>query len=396
MEKQEKTRRFIPCSLYCTAKIESWLEEMAAEGYVLYTFSKFDYAVFLKEEPQEIRYRLCMKGNSQNEAEMQKTMQKYGWERTDEIKNLIVFSSRNPQPFETDDERELSELSDKAIKYRSKQNLISVISPLLIIAMYIFLKDVAIGAVNIGIGALLMPMSIIFFTVARQVIETVDIKTYKKHIRDKNAYIRNTSKINLIVYAIKYISVVALFISVISVFFINDANSDIWYTDSDNKENPPFATVEDFAKGNATKQGDPETDPGAMYNKWSNAVSKLNYYWREDCTYLHADGTTERIELNVDYHDTFSPLLTKWLIWDYYFEDKSIKITSDVDKISGYDIDYGLTYHNWGYLVVIAQKDNKIIKAEFSSVRTAEGEPIRITESITDEEVIDIVCSNFQ
>ena len=29
MEKQEKIRRFIPCSLYCTDKIESWLEEIA-------------------------------------------------------------------------------------------------------------------------------------------------------------------------------------------------------------------------------------------------------------------------------------------------------------------------------------------------------------------------------
>ncbi len=397
MENQERRRRFIPCSLYCTAKIESWLEEMAAEGYVFYKFSKFDYAVFTRDKPQKIKYRLCIKGSNKHEAEIQKLMRKYGWERAAEIKNLIVFSSQNPQPFEADDERELSEIRDKAIKYRSTQNLISVIPTLPIIATYIFFKDIAIDAVNFGIGALLAPISIIFFLIAWNIMEIIDIRTYKKHISDKNSYIKNTGKINLVMYTAKYISVASILLSFIFLLISPspEASSDIWYSNSDKSENPPFATVEDFVNGNATKKGDPETDPGALYSKWSNAVSKLNYFWREDNDFLHTDGTTERIQLNVDYHDTFSPLLAKWLIWDYYWKDKSIKITSDVKKISGYDIDYGLTYRNWGYLVVIAQKDNKLIKAEFESVRTTKDEPIKTIESITDEEAINIICSNF-
>lgn len=396
MNNQEKARRFIPCSLYCTDKIESWLEEMAAEGYVFYTFSKFDYAVFTKDKPQKIHYRLCMKGKNKDEAEMHKLMRKYGWERADEIKNLIVFSSQDPKPFETDDECKLSFLRDKAIKYRSKQNIISVISPLLIIASYIFFNDIAIDAVNFGIGALLAPISMIFFLIAWQIIETIDIRIYKKHISDKNSYIKNTGKINLVLSVAKYISVAAIFLSLILTAASPNASNDIIYDSVDENENPPFATVEDFVTGNATKKGDPETDPGAIYRKWSNAVSKSNYYWHENGDFLHSDGTIENISIIVSYHEASNPILAKHLIWDYYWDDKATKITSDVNKISGYDIDYGLTYHNWGYLVVIAQKGNTIIKAEFSSVRTAEGEPIKIIESITDEEVIDIICRSFQ
>ncbi len=388
MEKQEKIRRFIPCSLYCTDKIESWLEEMAADGFIFYTFSRFDYAVFIKDKPQKIRYRLCIKGSVKQESEIQNLMRKYGWERADDIKNLVVFSSQEPKPFESDDEAELSELSSKAVKHHSKQNAISFLCPMLMLVLYVFLKSWAISSVNFGLGALLAPISMILFLSARQIIEIIDIRNYKKHINDRNAYIKNTRKINFVLYVSKYISFTVLFLSLILILFVPEANSDIWYDSSVENENPPFATVEDFVSGNATKKGDPETDPGAMYNKWSNSVSKLNYYWRENCDYLHTDGSTESIQLNVDYHDTLSPLLAKRLIWDYYFEDKSVKITSDVSKISGYDIDYGLTYHNWGYLVVIAQKESKIIKAEFSSVRTA--------ESITDEEAIEIICSNFQ
>lgn len=398
MENQERIRRFIPCSLYCTDKIESWLEEMAADGYVLYKFSKFDYAVFTRDKPQKINYRLCLRGSNKHQAEMQKLMQKHGWEKTGEIKNLDIYSSCNPVSPSADNDYEMSKLRNKAIKYRSKQNILSVISPLLIIASYIFFKDIAIDAVKFGIGALLLPMTIVLSLIAWNIMEIIDIRTYKKHISDKNSYIKNTGKINLVLYTAKYISVAAIFLSFIILLISpsSKSSSDIWYDSITEGENPPFATVEDFVTGNATKKGDPETDPGALYSKWSNAVSKLNYYWREDNDFLHTDGTTERIQLNVDYHDTVSPLLAKWLIWDYYWDDKATKITSDVNKISGYDIDYGLTYRNWGYLVVIAQKDNKLIKAEFESVRTTEDEPIKTIESITDEEVINIICSNFQ
>ncbi len=398
MENQEKRRRFIPCSLYCTDKIESWLEEMAAEGYVLYKFSKFDYAVFTRDKPQKIHYRLCLRGSNKHQSEMQRLMQKHGWEKTGEIKNLDIYSSYNPEPPSADNDYEIAKLRDKAIKHRSKQSIISFFAPLLIISSYIFFKDVAIDAVKFGIGALLMPISIILSLTAMQIIETIDIRTYKKHINDKNTHIKNTGKINLVFYTAKYISVAAIFLSFIILLISPspEASSDILYDSISQNENPPFATVEDFVTENATKKGDPETDPGALYSKWSNAVSKLNYFWREEDAFLHSDGTTERIQILVSYHEASNPILAKHLIWDYYWDDKATKITSDVNKISGYDIDYGITYRNWNFLVVIAQKGNTIIKAEFESVRLTEEEPFEVIESITDEEVINIICRNFQ
>ena len=397
MAKPEKIRRFIPCSLYCTSEIESWLEGMASEGYIFYAFSKFDYAVFIKEEPQKIHYRLCLKGSIKRESEIQNLMFKYGWESAGDIKNLFIFSSKNPTPFEADDENKLSELRDEALKHFSRQSIVNFISPLLIITMFFFTKEIAIDSVRFGVAGLLLPISMIMSLIIWGTIEITDIRTYKKHISNNNSYVFKFSKVNLCFYAAKYISAAAIFVS-LAVLLISSQSglsNDIWYNSLSENENPPFATVEDFVTVNASKTGNSETDPGALYNKWSNKVSKLNYYWHENADYLHTDGTTENIKLIVDYHDTFSPLLAKWLIWDYYWNDKSIKITSDVNRISGYDIDYGLAYHNWGYLVVIAQKDNKIIKAEFSSVRTTHNEPIITTEGITDEEAIAIICSNF-
>lgn len=383
MDNQKKIRRFIPCSLYCTSKIESWLEEMASEGLILYTFSKFDYAVFTIDKPQKIRYRLCLKGDSKHEAYVRRTMQKYGWQSIGEIKNLIVFSSQDPKPFETNDNCELTELRNKAIKYRSRQNIISFLTLLFPIAMFIFFKNPAISAVNFGMGALLLPISMILFVIARLIIEIIDINTYKKYINDYNAHIKNTSKINLILFTAKYLSVTLIFLSFIFIIASPDTNKDIWYSNSDGSEKPPFATVENFISENVTIKNESNSDAGAMYQKWSNAVSSVNYYWIENEEFIYEDGTTERLHFNVSYHETSNNIFAKWLVWDFYFEDKLKEINSDVIKLSEYDIDFGLTYHNWNYLVVIARKDNKIIKAEFESV------------NLNEQEVIEIICSNF-
>jgi hypothetical protein len=49
--------RMLPCNRYDILAIESWLEDMAAEGYILQKFRLFG-AVFEKSEPVKVRYRI--------------------------------------------------------------------------------------------------------------------------------------------------------------------------------------------------------------------------------------------------------------------------------------------------------------------------------------------------
>ena len=143
----------------------------------------------------------------------------------------------------------------------------------------------------------------------------IDIRT-KKQINDSNTYIKITSKINLLLFTAKYILIAVALLSFIFVLASPDANSDIWYSNSDKNENPPFATVADFVPENASLKSEENNDPAALFNKWSNSVSAVNYYWRENDMLIHPGGTSEEIQLNVDYHETISPLLSKWTIWD--------------------------------------------------------------------------------
>ena len=59
-EKVKKRRLLEPCPAYDVERIESWLQDMAREGWVLEGQSAYwlGFFTFVKADPQEIRYRL--------------------------------------------------------------------------------------------------------------------------------------------------------------------------------------------------------------------------------------------------------------------------------------------------------------------------------------------------
>ena len=382
MDNQKKVRKFIPCSLYCTEKIAKWLEDMAAEGYVLYTFSKFDYAVFYKGEPKKTRYRLWLRNDNKLEEEAKEIRQKYGWRRIDDVRCLEIYCSDGNEIPGIDTDEKALELQDKAIKYQLRQNIISLCLLLFPTIIYCLFKEFGSSAVNFGIGALLLPILMLLFVIAKHTAEIIDIKTYKKHTEDKNAYIKNTSKINLFLYATKYISLIVLLVTFIPFLHSADTVKDVWYSNSDSNETFPFVTIEDFIPDDAVRKSETKGDSSAIYQKWSNVVSPVNYYWCENDIITLPDGTNTEISLRITYHETKSPILARWVASDYYLEDKSFKINSKVHKLSDFGIDYGLYYHTPIANVVIAQKGNKLIMAEFLSL-----------EFYSVEETIEIICN---
>lgn len=385
MDKQKKIRRFIPCSLYRTDKIEKWLEEMAAEGYIFYTFSKFDYAVFYQEEAQKIRYRIWLKNAEKQANEARKLRQKYGWKMVDEVRNLEVYRAVGTEIHGINSDEQLISLHNQAIKYHSKQNTISFILLLLPVTMYILFKEVGTSAVNYGITALVLPIFLILFTILKQITDTISLHTYKKNFEDPDTYTKIGSKINFFFYAAKYISIIILCIAIIPFFSSIKKSRDIWYSFSEN-ETVPFATLDDFLPDGASRKSGNES---VLYQKWSNYASPVNYFWTEDDAVTLSDGTTADCRVHVSYHETFSPLLAKWVVWDSYFEDKAIKIYSEIQKLSGHNIDYGIYYRAAVFNVVILQKDNKVMITKFYL-------PFESDNILTDEKVTEIICKHFE
>lgn len=57
-KKKRYAIRIAPCSSYDVGRMESWLEHMAQKGYILDKMIA-GIAVFVWEEPQKLRYRMC-------------------------------------------------------------------------------------------------------------------------------------------------------------------------------------------------------------------------------------------------------------------------------------------------------------------------------------------------
>lgn len=386
MEKQKKIRRFIPCSLYCTDKIEKWLEDMAAEGYVFYNFSTFDYAVFTQQTPQKIRYRIWLKGKEKYADEARSLRQKYGWQLTDEMKNLELYRSVGAEIPGIENDERLTEIHNDAIKYHTKQNTLSFILLLLPIAIYILFEEIGTSTVSFGLSAFIMPIFLLLYTVLKQIANIINISTYKKNIENSDTYTKKGSKINFFFDAAKYISLIIFCAAIIPFFYSMEKSRDVWNPSPPEIESVPFATLDDFLPDSASRKSGNE---GILYQKWSNYASSVNYYWSEDDDVTFSDGTTGNCRTIISYHETISPLLAKWVVWDYFFEDKSFEINSEVEKLSGDNFDYGIYYRTPVLSVVILQKGSKVLMTEFYFFSESDNSP-------TDEEVTEIICKNFE
>lgn len=102
----KKVRKLLPCSLFDLKGIESWLEEMAAQGLI---FERFTYhqdgVVFLWGEPQAIRYRADPMGEYDDGGERKELYEQAGWTFQCSIPSLFyLFSCADPEmpEFHTD------------------------------------------------------------------------------------------------------------------------------------------------------------------------------------------------------------------------------------------------------------------------------------------------------
>lgn len=99
------TVRFFPCPYYDIIAVETWLEDMAAEGLFVYKIiSAMDLAVFERREPMQVRFRLEVetdgfvkmlqdeKGPSEEQLELSK---EFGWEYIAQYGQFYIFCNHD-------------------------------------------------------------------------------------------------------------------------------------------------------------------------------------------------------------------------------------------------------------------------------------------------------------
>ena len=128
--KQKRIRRLTPCPAYDVEKIESWLTDMAREGWILEKDSDmFGWLAFTQEAPRNLRYRLEPQEEGTGwgdtpDPEIRQICEEYGWEYVDSYGKFYIYRSIRPDAREMNTDLQVQAAAMKAGKRNSTMTLI--------------------------------------------------------------------------------------------------------------------------------------------------------------------------------------------------------------------------------------------------------------------------------
>jgi len=368
-EKVKKRRLMEPCPAYDVERIESWLQDMAKEGWVLEGDSAYwlGFFTFVKADPQEIRYRLEPKtqrhSNFTNapDEEEENFYKEYGWEFVTQFHYFYIYRTADPNARELNTDCAVQATALKQIK---RNTISSLLNQAIIFAFWIprWIHEAFRMLVSFDWTIFPAFLTMLVTAVVVAVKDFLHVRKLRKQLKNnipldhnkpwrKHANLKRAGKIALVLL---YTYVI------IAVFVSCGSTMNRSYTHTPAEEfpgDPPFVTCADM--GQFTKS---EFLSGYnAYNRYSTTLAPAIIEWKEYGYLLTEDGITYHGGLMIDYYETASPWLARGLVDNFMYEHEKhegFRLFTAPDI----DVDYVVCY-DYIYPVVLIQHDNIFIRA---------------------------------
>ena len=176
-------RKFLPCSSHDIAKLEAWLEDMAAQGLRLQKIQN-DIATFETRNPAEIRYRLFVQpkdhwfvdGQPAATPQLINKMQAQGWQYVTKFNRILYFATENTDALEP--ERDAMDMIRLLTKKKRKSVMISM---LLIMFITIFFAQFSLYSfVLIGTGLLSVVYAVLLGTLVNEIRNLMRMRHWRR------------------------------------------------------------------------------------------------------------------------------------------------------------------------------------------------------------------------
>ena len=371
-ERIQKRHLIEPCPAYDVERIESWLQDMAREGWVLEGDSAYwlGFFTFEKAEPQEIRYRLEPKtqrhSNFTNapDEEEEDLYKEYGWEFVTQFHYFYIYRTADPNARELNTDYAVQAAALKQIKRNTGSALLN---QLIISVWWIprWINEAFRMLVSFD-WAVFPAFAVMLVTaVVIAIKDCIHIRRLRKQLNNnipldhnkpwrKHANLKRAGKI-AVTFLYAYV-IIALFVSCGYTMGRSYEHTPAEEFPGD----PPFVTCADM--GEFTKEN--FLSGYNAYNQYSTTFAPTIIEWKEYGSIMTEDGRTLQGSLMIDYYETSSPWIARGLVDDFLYEHKKY---DDFQIISAPDIDadYVVAYH-YIYPVVLIQQDNIFIRAIIS------------------------------
>lgn len=375
--KVRRSHRLCPCNAMDIEGIQTWLEDMAAEGLLLEKDSVFcGFWSFEKTAPRKVLYRLevaawggfLSDSSDMPREEILETAEAMGWEYVTRYKFFYIYRTfdLNAIPLNTDPE--IQALTVKRLK-KERRNVL--IWELVYIAFLLPLgsnsnRYLMLSAVNLS------PLfSLAFFGILLQfalspLIHIIYLRQYEKRLKDGDSLDqrKNWRRHSRLIPAGKCLPTIFVIILLVCLGqnFLQASNKTPL---AEWEGSLPFAAAQDvFPDGKVS--GSLDMWDYGTFTRWSNMISE-NIEWREACD-ISANGNSYHAILHITHHDTASDWIARWLFEDYYRYDSQRHNRKRFEDQEAPEaaVDGLLVYTSYGTRYVLILQDNVVIHASVS------------------------------
>lgn len=366
MSEPKYAYRFCPCHGYDVEGIQTWLEDLAAEGLILTTEGAFaGFLTFTKEQPRHIRYRLEAIGKPGAETqEFHDIAAEFGWEYRCDYGAFQIFRSEDPLARELNTDPVIQAAT---VKRLTRQQIIEFLLAMAYLVLMSFLRHwdwfrfyysaVAVGSVPTTLFILLLLL--IPFAVIINLYHLHRLRRKLRHgLLDQRKAPGIWGWLRFLPGTLLVICLLFQFSSMSDVAPVHDVR--------DYPQDPPFITLSDIADPEDTAEyGTFMNDFYNRYAQFERSVAPVNIEWKELIEFTRPDGSTYSGHMILTYHETCGEWFAKGLADDYYAKERArYNEFQDLD-VPDLGVDSIRVYSSYN-LHVLIQHDNLVVEALIS------------------------------
>ena len=374
-----KTHTFYaPCPVLDIEAMQTWLEDMSMEGYLLKSCSKGRHKFeFYKIEPLRTRYRLTPvsdkieEWNLRPNEEFASITDAFGWEHVCSNYRLHIFRAYDENVREI---HTYASVQKQAIRQLGWRIIKTALTWLVIPLVYFFIIYVFGGAnyfwqsvlINSS-GSQIIMVYFAMFAMVRSIIELVRLYPLYKRLKHGYAPVNRKEwkkKASVHRAAFRAYPVIMIVLAILVVM----GRSAYRYS-VDFKELPvvgtglPFLSVADMAQDSDVLSAERMEDVNYMRN-WSHVLSPVNYEWAEIVEVVGNDGTEGLVSIQLWYHETKYLWLADNLTQEYLAKAKQTGTEMAEKPETSADIAY-FYYNEYGKPAAVLKYGNSVISVEF-------------------------------
>lgn len=389
MTEQHKTRRCLPCADHDVEAMESWLTDLAAQGWFLARDGFcLAWATFVRGEPRQVRYRLTASLQStefggegwQGPGEEALALHaSYGWDYVAKRGKFYVYRTQEEGARELDTDPQTQELLLREVHRRENRTLVSCLFWGLLYPLLLIRKDPLLTLLNAGLWPFVLGLAVVLWFFGFYLARSAHYRRLRKKLQAGQGLDHRKP---WQVHAWRQAARRAVSAGLLAAFALSMGY--LLLRPETPPQGPlPFPTVTELCQGTGWRVE--EIDLSGS-RRAVTGLTADQIHWAETTQVTAPGGQSALVFLLVDYYDTASPRLAAAIARETRQRDQDALDQAGrsavplslpplpVDAALGYEGDTGLP-------TVILQKGNRVLRAV---LLLGEGAPLTLETCLTD------------